>query len=231
MAELRRYTGTQTLQLLWSLLALVAAVLGQVLAGGGGTIPSPATLLVCSVAWFVGLVGLGFRERRHWNRMVESSSFQRRSGTQSADLERILHGRSVDVSTRLPTLLSQTHTVVSASVEGVDASFTIRISRRSVADSTDGITTGNDVLDERFVVEGRENNVAQLLSTDVQRALMDVETAGKFTITGDRVEYLVPFTRLTDSELDDIAATVISIVERLEAVGADRSTSSGPEGD
>lgn len=223
MADRRRYTGTQTLQFLWSLGVLALALVVVIVVGDDGPVPAPVAFLGCAVVWFLGLVALGFRERQQWNEMVASSSFQRRSGTQSGDLERIVRGRSVDVSTKLPGLLSQTHTVVSAPVEGVDASFTVRITHRSMAAESDGITTGNDVLDDRFVVDGRRGNVAKLLSTEVQRALMDVETVGRCTITGDRVEFVVPFTRLRPEELDQIADTVVTVVERLEAIGAAQS--------
>lgn len=227
MTDRRRFTGAQRLQFLWSFAVIAFALLAGLVVGRDGPVSRPAILIGCVVVWFVGQFLIGVRERRHWNAMVESSSFQRLSGTQPGDLERIVRGRSVVVSTRLSGVLSQARTVVGTSVDGVEASFTVRIASRSIADSPDGITTGNDVLDERFVIEGRQGNVEKLLSTDVQRALMDVETVGRCSITGDRVEYVVPFTRLSAEELDTIADTVVTLAERLEAVAAAQSAESG----
>lgn len=222
MTDRRRYTGTQTLQLLWSVLALVVIVAVQIAIGGEGTIPSPIGLVVSIAVWFVGLLALGFRERRSWQRLVAESAFQPQTGPREADLERIVGGHSVQVATYLPGIFAGTHTAIWASVEGVDASFTITITHREVADADDGLSTGNDTLDERFVIDGRKGNVAKLLSVEVQEALMDVETPGTWTITGDRVEYDVPFTQLTADELDAVATATASMVERLEAIGRER---------
>lgn len=218
MTDRRRYTGTQTLQLLWSAVALVVVVALQVIAGGG-PLPSPLGVVVPVVIWFLGLVGLGLRERRHWRGLVADSSFQRLTGPREADLERIVGGHSVQVATQLPGLLSGTHTVISAPVEGVDASFTVRITHHEVADDG-GLTTGNDTLDERFAIEGTETNVAKLLSADVQEALVRIDTPGTCTVTGERVEYDVPFTRLTPEELETIGVGVATVAGRIEAIAA-----------
>jgi len=219
MADRRRYTGTQTLQLGWTLVALLAVVALQVL-GGGGPVPSPVAFLGPIGAWVLGLLALGIRERYHWNRLVSASSFERLPGPREADLERIVGGHSVQVATRVPDLLG-THTVVSAPVEGVDASFTVRMTHRSVADGDGGLTTGHDALDERFVIRGKPGNVKRLLSTEVQEALLAIETPGTCTVTGDSVEYDVPFTRLTAGELDAIGEGVATVAARLEALAAD----------
>jgi len=220
MTDRRPYTGTQTLQVLWSGLALVVVVGLGVLAPGEGLLSSPVAFVVPVVLWFVGLIALGVRERRHWQRLVANSSFQRQTGPRESDLERIVGGHTVRVATRFAGLFSGTHTAVSAPVEGVDASFTIRITHRSVADDDAGLTTGNDPLDERYVIEGTEANIARLLSTDVQEALLAVETPGTWTVTGEQVEYDVPFTRLTPAELETIGEAVAVVAERLETLGA-----------
>jgi hypothetical protein len=221
MADRRRYTGTQTLQLLWSAVALVVVVALQVVASGEAAIPSSLAVVAPVVIWFLGLVALGLRERRGWQRLVADSSFQRLTGPREADLERIVGGHSVRVATHVPGLLSGTHTVISTPVEGVEASFTVRITHHEIADS-EGLTTGDDALDDRFAVEGARRNVARLLSTDVREALLEIETPGTCTVTGDRVEYDVPFTRLTPAELETIAVGVATVVTRLEALGAGR---------
>lgn len=216
----RRYTDTPTLQLGWSVIVLVILVLSQVVLGTG-PVPGPIALLACVLGWFLGLVALGLRERRHWERLVAASSFDRDSSTGPADLQQIVRGRSVVVSTTVAGLLTQTQTEISTSVEGVDASFTIRIADRTTADG-DGLTTGNDALDDRFAIRGRERNVARLLSADVQRALLDVETPGSVTVTGESVTFVVPFTRLTADELDGITEAVVTIAERVEQLGRDK---------
>jgi len=218
MADRRRYTGTQTLQLGWTLVALLAVVALQVVAGGG-PVPSAVAFLGPVVAWVVGLLALGIRERYHWNRLVSASSFERLSGPREADLERIVGGHSVQVVTRVPDLFG-THTVMSAPVEGVDADFTIRITHRSVADDDGGLATGQDALDERFVITGKPGNVKRLLSTELQETLLAIETPGTCTVTGERVEYDVPFTRLTAAELDAIGECVATVAARLEALAA-----------
>jgi len=225
MTDRRRYTGTQTLQLVWSGVALLALVALRVAPGGARSLPSPVAFLVTVVVWFAGLVALGFRERRHWQRLVDASSFQRQTGPREADLERIVGGHSVQVATRVAGLLSGTHTAVWAPVNGVDASFTITVTHRVLTGNGGGLTTGSDALDERFVIEGAEGNVAKLLSPEVQEALLEMETPGAWMITGERVEYDVPFTRLEPEELDTIGAAVAVVVDRLEALGADRERS------
>lgn len=226
MTDRRRYTGTQALQLGWSLLVFVVIVITQTLLGGSGVIPAPGLFVGCTVAWFVGLVVIGLLDRQHWNGMIESSSFQRRSGPDVADLERIVQGHTVTVTTSMPRVVSQTHTTVATSLDSVDASFTVTITHQSLADR-DGLTTGNDSLDDRFVIRGREGNVARILSTEVQRALLELDTPGRCTITGDAVEYEVPFTRLTADELETITESIVVVAQRVEALAGAAETTTG----
>lgn len=226
MTDRRRYTGTQALQLGWSLLVFVVIVVTQTLLGGSGVIPAPLVFVLCTVAWFVGLVVIGLLDRRRWNAMTESTAFQRRSGPDVADLERIVEGYTVTVTTSMPSVLSQTHTTVATSLDGVDASFTVSVTHHSLADH-DGLTTGNDTLDDRFVIRGSEQNVARILSTDVQRALLELDTPGRCTITGDAVEYEVSFTRLTAEELETIAAVIVVVAKRVETLAGTAETTTG----
>lgn len=219
MADLRQYTGTQRLQTVWTLLAVLAAVvLSLVVAPAVETITLPIALSGVSLAWMLGLLLLGLRERRHWNRMVAGSSFERHEGTRSIDMEKLLGGRSVTVSTKVPSVLAQTHTKIRTSVDGVDASFTIRITHVGSGGQGRGVKTGTDMLDEKFVFEGTEQNLAKLLSPEVQATLMDVETPGTCTVTGDRVTYEIPFTRLSTSELETTSDALVKIAERIEDV-------------
>lgn len=220
MADLRRYTGTQRLQILWTLLAVVAAVvLSQVVVPETESISLPVALLGVSIVWMLGLVSLGLRERRHWNGMVDSSSFTRHEGTRSIDIEKLLGGRSVTVSTDMPGILSQTHTEIQTNIDSVDATFTIQFTYVSSGGNGEGVTTGNDTLDEEFVFGGTEQNLAKLLSPEVQATLMDIETPGTCTITPDQVEYDIPFTRLSTEELETISSVLVKIAERIESVG------------
>ena len=215
MTDWRRYTGTQRLQVGLTILAAVVVLLV-------GVIPFPidAAVAIIGVAilWFVGLLALGFRDRRHWNRMVEHSSFDVGGGTRETDLERLLGDRSVYVEANMPTPLSQTHTEISAPVEGVDARFTVQFVYDE-RDASGGVETGIEELDARFRIEGREENVSKLVSPDVASALLDVETPGTCTVTGERVTYEVPFTRLSAAELDTLSDAVVELARQVEAVG------------
>jgi hypothetical protein len=219
MVDRRRYTGTKQLQTGWTALVLVAVAL--VLGPLSTLLPDvslPVWVGVGSVLWVVGLVALGLRDRRHWNRMVERSSFEHHRGTRRADLEKLYRGRSVTVTTAIPGVLAGTHLQARTAVENVDAEFTVELERVESDGSDRGLTTGNESLDERFVISGREGNVARLLSPDVQAALMDLETRGTLTVTGTDVVYDVPFTRLSGDELEAIATVVVEFAERVEAV-------------
>lgn len=220
MDERRRYTGTQRLQLAWSLahLLVVGGILGIERALGLPVTPVAIAVLF-SLSWFVGLVALGLRERRRWNRMVEESSFSQQLGPHTADLERIIDGRSVTVSTAVPGVFSQTHTELRTTVTGVDASFTVRFRQPPGSDSRSGRSTGHDRFDRQFDVEGSEQNLARILTEDVRSALIDVSTAGVCTVTGEEVAYEVPFTNLSAEELDTIGTALVAVASRVEEVG------------
>ena len=215
MADRRRYTGTQTLQFGWTGLVVVFAAVAFVLTSERALV---VAIGVLSLVWMVGLIGIGLRDRRHWHRLVAASSFEPENSTREVDLQKIQDGRSVEVTTNMPGVLSQTHTEVTAPVEDVKASFTVRFHAADNRDPTEGLQTGNDTLDEQFIIEGSEQNVAQILSTDVQRALLDIETPGTCTVTGTRVAYEIPFTRLSSGELDAIATLVVIIAARIEEI-------------
>lgn len=221
MTERRQYTGTQRLQIAWSLgIVAVALVVAAIDLTTGLPVSSLVPVLIISVLWLVGLASLGFRDRRQWNRMVEESAFDRQAGTNTADLERIVEGRSVTISTSLPGPLSQTHTELTTSVAGVDASFSVEVRQRADEGVAGGVTTGHEQFDERFVVEGKEQNVTRILTPEVRTALLDVRTPGVCTVTGDAVSYEVPFTNLSPEELDTIAEALVVVATRVEDVGS-----------
>ncbi len=221
MAGRRAYTGTQRLQIAWSsgVLAAGVAALGVDQVTGLPVLSIPLILLL-SVTWFLGLGALGFRDRRQWNKLVKQSSFTRQTGPHAADLEKIIEGRSVTVSTTVPGLLSQTHTELKTSVVGVEAEFTVRLERGYDGGTGRGVETGNEALGEQYVVEGSEQNVSRVLSPDVQSALLDIDTSGVCTVTGEYVSFDVPFTSLSPEELDTIAKVVVTIAARVEEVGS-----------
>lgn len=216
MSDRRRYTGTKTLQLAWTALAAVVALAAVAIAPSLVALPG---LVVGGGLWLAGLLLLGWRERRHWQGLVATSSFERGGPGATADLQRIVNGHSVTVSTAVPGVLAQTNTVVTAGVEGVDARFTITLDHAAGDATGTGLTTGNPALDEAWAIEGSSGNVERLLSPDVQSALMDVSVPGSATVTGERVEYRVPFTRLTADELAACARAVAEIGHRLERLG------------
>lgn len=221
MPDRRRYTGTKSLQLAWSVVCVLAgAAIAQF---APGQIRTPGLLAVGGL-WLAGLLALGWRERRQWRGIVATSSFEPGGPAATADLQRIVSGTSVTVATTVPSLLSQTHTVVRAGVTGVDASFTVEMHHRGGGVSGEGISTGNEAIDEAWVLEGSPKNVRLLLSTDVQSALMDVSVPGTVTVTGERVTIRIPFTALSADELAASASAVATIADRLEQVGrGDRS--------
>lgn len=219
MADWRRYTGTQRLQI-----GLTALAVGGLALSIGFTDSGTLRVVIVagvSAAWLAGLVGLGFRERRRWKTLVDESAFEQRGGPRSTDIERIVSGRSVTVTTDVPAVRAQAHATVQTPVEDVDAEFTVTISYVEAERTGDGVVTGNEALDEQFVFEGTEQNIAHILSTDVQAALMDIETPGTCTITGDTVSYEVPFTALSPAELNTIGDTVLTIARQVEAVAAE----------
>lgn len=217
MADWRRHTGTKSLQTGWTLLILgLAAILEFALPIG---VPTEMTIGGAGFLWILGLVLLGLQDRRSWNRMVEKSTFEADPGVHTADLQKIIKGQSVTVSTDISGALAQAHTHLRATIDGVDASFTIRIRAGASVETDRGLTTGNDAIDQRFVIEGTTENVQALLSPDVQAALMEVETPGTFTVTAEDVVYEIPFTRLTGDELDTAGRAVAIMADRIEAVG------------
>jgi hypothetical protein len=216
MVDRRRYTETKTMQFAWSLAALVV---GAVAALVDPALVGPVPLLAWGATWLVGLLALGYRERRHWRHLVANSNFERGASAGVADLHQLRHGQSVAVSTDVPGVLSATHTVVSGGIAGVDAQFTITLEHAGEGAGDEGVATGNPTLDDAWVIEGGEKNVGLLLSTDVQSALMDVTVPATVTATGERVVLRVPFTRLTAAELAACAEAVAQIARRLERVG------------
>jgi hypothetical protein len=215
MVDRRRYTGTRLLQVSWTgLVVLAVAVVEGVLSG-----PAPAAVTVGggSVLWLAGLVALGIRERRHWNQLMAASSYDRAPAGHTADFQTIVGGKSVTATTDVAGLVSTEHTRIRAPVEGVDASFRIRIIDDELADA-DGLRTGVDALDERFTITGSESNVAAILTEDVRDALLTVEAPGTYTVSADRVVFEVPFTHVTAEELEAAGTAVAVLALRVEAV-------------
>lgn len=214
MADRRRYTGTKTLQAGWTLLMLAVGLL----VGATGLLPTVVAVGGVGLLWVGGLVVLGLREHRHWTELVAASSFDRGTTGGTADLQRIIEGKSVTVTTDVTGVLTPGHTQVRAPVEGVDASFTVRIADEELADRN-GLQTGVDALDERFVITGAEGNVAALLTEDTRDALLAVDPPGTYTIMPDSVVYEVPFTRLSADELAAAGHAVAVLALQLEAAG------------
>lgn len=210
MTDWRRYTTTPRPQAV--LTGLVA--LGLVVTAAVGV--DVLVMAAMVGAWLVGLVALGLRERRHWSRLSSASSFRRQGGTSRADLQRIVRGHTVSVATDVEGLLEGSYTEVTVPVTDVDASFTVHV---TTTDSGDGATTGDEAFGDRYTVRGMERNAELLLSPDVREALLAVRTPGAVTVSDARVKYEVPFTRLTTDELASITVAVVTLVERVEAVG------------
>lgn len=218
MVERRQYTGTQRLQIGWSLGILVlAGVLLTVEQSASIPVSPVAVTLLLSISWLAGLALLGLRERRQWNEMVDRSSFTRQVGPHAADLETIIDGRSVTVSTTVPGLFSQTHTALETSVTGVDASFTVRFERLEACETDTAIGDGD--FDRTYHVRGSEQNVSRILTPDVRAALLEIRTPGVCTVTGVSVSYEVPFTSLSPEELETIAEAVVVAASRVEEAG------------
>ena len=214
MADRRRYTATKTLQGAWTILLLVVGVVLTVTS----LLPTVVAVGGVSVLWVGGLVVLGLREHRHWKEVIAASSFDRGTTGQTADLQQIIRGKSVTVTTDVTGILTPGHTQVRAPVEGVDASFTVRITDEELADN-DGLQTGIEDFDQRFVITGAEGNIAPLLTEQTRDALLAVEPPGTYTIMPDQVVYEVPFTRLATDELAAAGEAVTVLALQLEDVG------------
>lgn len=220
MDDWRRVTGTQFLQAIWTIFALVAGAATQLLQPVVGGLLRPDVFLLLSGSWIAGLVLIALSDRRQWNRMVSESSFQPNTGTTLADLETITAGRSVTVRTKIPDVFSQTHMTVETPVEGVSASFTVQFNYVGSGGTGEGVQTGTDALDDAFVIRGSAENVKQLLSPEIQATLLDVDTVGTFTVTGSSVECEIPFTRLEPDELEELATTTVELAQRVEELAA-----------
>lgn len=214
MADRRRYTGTKALQAGWTVLGLVGVALLEL----SGLLPTAVTVGAGGICWVVGLVALGFSERRHWKALVATSSFDPGPSGHTADLQQIVRGQSITVTTNVTGLLAPEHTQVRAAVEGVDASFTVRIVDDELVDEA-GLTTGDDALDDRFAITGVKQNVAALLTEQVRDALLAVDAPGTYTISPNGVVYEIPFTRLTVTELEAAGDAVAVLATQLEAAG------------
>ena len=213
MADRRRYTGTKILQAGWTILTLVV---GGVLAVTS-LFPTTVTIGGVGALWVGGLLVLGLREHRHWTAVIATSSFDRGTTGGTADFQQIIRGKSVTVRSDVTGVLTPGHTQVRAPVEGVDASFTVRITDAEPTD--DGVRTGVDALDERFAITGAEGNIAALLTEETRDALLAVDPPGTYTIRPDRVVFEVPFTRLTADELAVAGEAVAVLALQLETVG------------
>lgn len=212
MADRRRYTGTKTLQAGWTVLLFVVGLL----VGATGLLSTVVTVGGVSILWVGGLVAVGLREHRHWNDLIATSSFDRGTAGQTADFQQIIRGKSVTVTTDVAGFLTAGHTQVRAPVEGVNASLTVRITDEELTD-TEGVRTGVDALDDRFVITGADGNVAALLTEEVRDALLSVDPPGTYSVMPDRVVYEIPFTRLTADELAAAGDAVAVLALQLEA--------------
>lgn len=227
MQAWRRYTGTQRLQLAWSLvIVVVAGIAVGVGTRGAVSISASILVIVAGTAWILGLVLLGLRERNQWNTLVDQSSFSRQVGPHASDIETIIDARSVTASTTVPSLFAQTHTELSTTVDGVAATFTVTISFREEADTAGADPSETDGIDERFELTGSQQNIARILSPAVRSSLLEIQTPGVCTVTGEAVTYEVPFTSLSPAELDTIAHALVAIAKRVEEVGGERSSES-----
>lgn len=224
MEDWRRFTGTQMLQAIWTVFMLAVGLSIQLIQPIVGGMLQPVVFLSVSGTWIVGLICIALYDRRHWNKMVAGSTFEPDTSTRLADLESLKRGRSVVVKSKIPDMLSQAHMEIRTPVEGVGASFTIRLTYVGDGGTEDGLLTGNDELDRMFVIRGTQENVSQLLSPEIQAKLMDIDTVGTYTITGNFVTYQVPFTRLEPSELETVSDVSIAIAERIEALAQQSSS-------
>jgi hypothetical protein len=220
MDDWRRVTGTQFLQAIWTILALAVGAVIQLLGPVVDGLLHPMVFFTLSGIWIAGLLVIALYDRRRWGQMVEQSSFKANTGTTLADLETIKAGRSVTVRTQIPDVRSQAHMTIRTAVEGVGASFTVQLRYVGSGGTGEGIQTGNDQLDDAFVIRGSKENVAQLLTPEIQAILMEIETVGTLTITGSNVEYEIPFTRLEPGELEHLSTVTVEMAEQVEELAA-----------
>ena len=101
----------------------------------------------------------------------------------------------------------------------MDVTFAVTLEYVGSPGTAGKSTIAVGAVTDRFQADGNEQHVEQILTTDVQTALLTIETPGKMRISGDEVAYHVPFTRLSGTELDTIADAIVDIADRVEQVG------------
>lgn len=211
MADRRRHTRTRPLQVAWTVAAAAAFVAVALSPLPVGAVEAAAA----GAVWLAGLLALGRRERTHWRRLAANAGFEPGSRTGLADLQRGVGGRSVTVTRARPGPLSGARTVVRTAADGVGRETEVTMER--VGDGSGrGLATGNPTLDREWVVDGPPGAVEEILSADVQSALMDVPVAGTLAVGEESVTFTVPFTRLAPGELGACARGVAAVADRLE---------------
>jgi len=229
MTFLRQYLGVRHWILVWTL----------VVAGGGGFaiqrfdaqrvvrevapefatyagLPTQITLVV--VIWLLGVVLLRRGERLAWTRLRRNSPFSaQREDRRRPPLQNEYKRKTITVDVIDRGLVRQQGVRVETLLDGLSKPLALELRYVGSGGREEGIRTGNDALDEQFVLTVEAgSNLREVFDPEVQSALMDISIPGTLRVTNERVVYDVPFTRVRPDELGAIARAVATIAARLE---------------
>jgi hypothetical protein len=219
MDQLGSFAGRKTVAFAWTV-AIAIATAVWVFGTGPAVIGSVTTIgAIAGVLWFLGLATLRQRAKRHWLRTAATGEFSPQAnerGTYPA-LQATIRGRIVTSVASAPSLFADDHTIVKTSVSNVKRPVDIRGRHVGSGASDRGPTVSNPTLDDSFVFAGSTLALLpEVLSPEVQSALMDLRVPGTLHVSDGAVSYEVPFTRLSAPQLRRCGHVVATIAVEME---------------
>jgi len=179
-------------------------------------LPTQVSLVV--VVWLLGVVLFRRGERLAWKRLRTNSPFSaQREGQHRPALQNEYKRKTITVDVVDRGRLRQQGVRVEAILDGLSKPLALELRYVGSGGREEGIRTGNDALDEQFVLMVEAgSNLREVFDPEVQSALMDISIPGTLRVTNERVVYDVPFTRIRPDELGAVARAVATIAARLE---------------
>jgi hypothetical protein len=232
MDQLGSFAGRKTVAAAWSV-AVAIATLVWVVATGPDIVGSVTTIgAIAGVVWFLGLAALRHKAKRHWLHTAEVGEFSPQAnerGTYPA-LQATIRGRTVTAVASAPGFFAEDHTILKTAVSNVERSVSIQGRHVGGGVERRGPTVSNPALDESFIFAGSTLALLpEILSPEVQSAMMDLEVPGTLSVRDGAVTYEVPFTRLSAAQLRRCARVVATIAVEMEGGRTWRGGSSSHE--
>lgn len=224
MTRLRKYLGEGHRLLVWTILlgaggALVIVRFQTELAGYAGR---PIQIGALVGTWLLGIVVIRRGERRSWRRLFTETPFERQNDERSRrpPLQRPLKRKTITVEPLDRGLLRQRGVRVRAFLDEVEAPLDVRLRSVGSGGADDGVRTGNDTLDDQFVLTVEAGSgLGPVFDPEVQSALMDISVLGTLRIERRHVTYDAPFTRLRPEELGAVSRAVATVAARVDRLG------------